>query len=152
MHLPFLLPAGGPQYNARSPEGSTLSVCGDSEQGQLIDDDIHSFATPRDDQSELSFYRRIIEGSVEPLASAARTNDVVLPRTLQDTNTTSTCSIRVRHDKSDDKSKSLNYKPYTIEEYKTLPIPKLDRSLGPDKVEMQAKVGLFPSATSFGRI
>ncbi|CAK9809990.1 hypothetical protein ANTQUA_LOCUS6259 [Anthophora quadrimaculata] len=130
----------GPQYNVRSPEGSTLSVCGDSEREQLSDDDTGSLATPRDDQSELSFYRRIIEGSTDPLAPVTRSIETVHLRELQGTNISSTCSNGAKQDQSGDKSKKgLGYRPYTIEEYKTLPIPKLDRSLGPDKVEMQAK-------------
>ncbi|CAK9809988.1 hypothetical protein ANTQUA_LOCUS6259, partial [Anthophora quadrimaculata] len=134
----------GPQYNVRSPEGSTLSVCGDSEREQLSDDDTGSLATPRDDQSELSFYRRIIEGSTDPLAPVTRSIETVHLRELQGTNISSTCSNGAKQDQSGDKSKKgLGYRPYTIEEYKTLPIPKLDRSLGPDKVEMQAKVRLF---------
>ncbi|CAK9825175.1 hypothetical protein ANTRET_LOCUS3238, partial [Anthophora retusa] len=135
----------GPQYNVRSPEGSTLSVCGDSEREQLSDDDTGSLATPRDDQSELSFYRRIIEGSTDPLAPVTRSIETVHLRELQDTNISSTCSNGAKQDQSGDKSKKgLGYRPYTIEEYKTLPIPKLDRSLGPDKVEMQAKKSVYP--------
>ncbi|KAF3423143.1 hypothetical protein E2986_11091 [Frieseomelitta varia] len=131
----------GPQYKARSPEGSTLSVCGDSEREELTDDDTRSLATPRDDQSELSFYRRIIEGSTDPLASANRSAKTVRRPTFQDTNTIFSSSNTAKYSAPDDKSKkSLGYKPYTIEEYKTLPIPKLDRSLGPDKIEMQAKL------------
>ncbi|CAD1480623.1 unnamed protein product, partial [Heterotrigona itama] len=131
----------GPQYKARSPEGSTLSVCGDSEREELSDDDTRSLATPRDDQSELSFYRRIIEGSTDPLASANRSAKTVRRSTFQDTNTIFSSTNTVKYSTPDDKSKkSLGYRPYTIEEYKTLPIPKLDRSLGPDKIEMQAKI------------
>ncbi|KOC69608.1 hypothetical protein WH47_05551 [Habropoda laboriosa] len=141
----------GPQYNVRSPEGSTLSVCGDSEREQLSDDDTGSLATPRDDQSELSFYRRIIEGSTDPLASVPRSIETVHLRELQDTNIVSTCPNRAKHDESGDKSKKgLGYRPYTIEEYKTLPIPKLDRSLGPDKVEMQAKREWLMRRRSYG--
>lgn len=150
----FSLFADGPQYKVRSPEGSTLSVCGDSEREELSDDDTRSLVTPRDDQSELSFYRRIIEGSTDPTALANRSTKTVRGSAFQDTNTIFCSSKMAKHNTSDDKSKSLGYRPYTIEEYKTLSIPKLDRSLGPDKVEMQAKVGvfrLFPSSTSFDR-
>ncbi|XP_043584445.1 uncharacterized protein LOC122568595 isoform X3 [Bombus pyrosoma] len=129
----------GPQYKVRSPEGSTLSVCGDSEREELSDDDTRSLATPRDDQSELSFYRRIIEGSADPTALANRSTKTVRGSAFQDTNTIFCSSKMAKHNTSDDKSKTLGYRPYTIEEYKTLSIPKLDRSLGPDKVEMQAK-------------
>ncbi|XP_026666912.1 uncharacterized protein LOC108621936 [Ceratina calcarata] len=130
------------QYNARSPKGSTLSVCGDSEREQLSDDDARTLATPRDDQSELSFYRRIIEGTVDPLASLTET---VRRQGLRDLDTSSSRA------KQDDKSKkSLGYRPYTIEEYKTLSIPKLDRSLGPDTVEMQAKREWLMRRRSYG--
>ncbi|XP_043520743.1 uncharacterized protein LOC122534300, partial [Frieseomelitta varia] len=141
----------GPQYKARSPEGSTLSVCGDSEREELTDDDTRSLATPRDDQSELSFYRRIIEGSTDPLASANRSAKTVRRPTFQDTNTIFSSSNTAKYSAPDDKSKkSLGYKPYTIEEYKTLPIPKLDRSLGPDKIEMQAKREWLMRRRSYG--
>ncbi|KAF3423142.1 hypothetical protein E2986_11091 [Frieseomelitta varia] len=143
----------GPQYKARSPEGSTLSVCGDSEREELTDDDTRSLATPRDDQSELSFYRRIIEGSTDPLASANRSAKTVRRPTFQDTNTIFSSSNTAKYSAPDDKSKkSLGYKPYTIEEYKTLPIPKLDRSLGPDKIEMQAKDGVARAANALKKI
>ncbi|KAK1128533.1 hypothetical protein K0M31_002991 [Melipona bicolor] len=145
--------AGGPQYKARSPEGSTLSVCGDSEREELSDDDTRSLATPRDDQSELSFYRRIIDGSTDPLASANRSAKTVRRPTFQDTNTIFSGSNTAKCSTSDDKSKkSLSYRPYTIEEYKTLPIPKLDRSLGPDKIEMQAKDGVARAANALKKI
>ncbi|CAK9804913.1 hypothetical protein ANTPLA_LOCUS4250 [Anthophora plagiata] len=141
----------GPQYNVRSPEGSTLSVCGDSEREQLSDDDTGSLVTPRDDQSELSFYRRIIEGSTDLLAPVARSIETVHLRELQDTNISSTCSNGAKQDQPGDKSKKgLGYRPYTIEEYKTLPVPKLDRSLGPDKVEMQAKREWLMRRRSYG--
>ncbi|CAL7945076.1 unnamed protein product [Xylocopa violacea] len=141
----------GPQYNARSPEGSTLSVCGDSEREQLSDDDVRSLATPRDDQSELSFYRRIIEGSTDPLASDARSTETVRRQARKGSDTVSTDPNGAKQDTTDDKSKkSLGYRPYTIEEYKTLSIPKLDRSLGPDKVEMQAKREWLMRRRSYG--
>ncbi|XP_060824213.1 uncharacterized protein LOC132911525 isoform X1 [Bombus pascuorum] len=140
----------GPQYKVRSPEGSTLSVCGDSEREELSDDDTRSLATPRDDQSELSFYRRIIEGSTDPAALANRSTKTVRGSAFQDTNSIFCSSKMAKHNTSDDKSKSLGYRPYTIEEYKTLSIPKLDRSLGPDKVEMQAKREWLMRRRSYG--
>ncbi|XP_068987596.1 uncharacterized protein [Bombus flavifrons] len=140
----------GPQYKVRSPEGSTLSVCGDSEREELSDDDTRSLVTPRDDQSELSFYRRIIEGSTDPTALANRSTKTVRGSAFQDTNTIFCSSKMAKHNTSDDKSKSLGYRPYTIEEYKTLSIPKLDRSLGPDKVEMQAKREWLMRRRSYG--
>ncbi|XP_031770857.1 uncharacterized protein LOC116413903 [Apis florea] len=147
----FSLFAGGPQYNVRSPEGSTLSVCGDSEREELSDNDIRTLCTPRDDQSELSFYRRIIEGSINPLASENRSSKIVDQSTFQDTSYISPDSNTVKQNTADDKSKkNLGYKPYTIEEYRTLSIPKLDRSLGPDKVEMQAKREWLMRRRSYG--
>ncbi|XP_076627984.1 uncharacterized protein LOC143345087 [Colletes latitarsis] len=123
----------GARYNVQSPEGSTLSVYGDSQQEQLTDDDTCLPATPRDDRSELSFYRGLIEGST----STAGSSETVHRDALEDTKRFRGCLER--NAIADDKSKSPGYRPYTIDEYKTLPIPKLDRSLGPDKVEMQAK-------------
>ncbi|XP_043256101.1 uncharacterized protein LOC122399468 [Colletes gigas] len=133
----------GARYN-RSPEGSTLSVYGDSQQEQLTDDDTCLPATPRDDRSELSFYRGLIEGST----SAAGSSETVHRDALEDTK-----RFRGRLERNamaDDKSKSPGYRPYTIDEYKTLPIPKLDRSLGPDKVEMQAKREWLTRQRSYG--
>lgn len=132
-----------------------MSVCGDSEREELSDDDTHSLGTPRDDRSELSFYRRIIEGFTHPLTAVYQSTKTARRSAVEDTNTIYINANTAERNASDDKSKeSLGYRPYTIEEYKTLSIPKLDRSLGPDKVEMQAKVGvfrLFPSGTSFDR-
>ncbi|XP_076388350.1 uncharacterized protein LOC100883742 isoform X2 [Megachile rotundata] len=140
-----------PWYNARSPKGSTLSVWGDSHQEQLTDDETRSFATPRDDQSELSFYRRLIEGSNDPLAPTIRSSETVHQRELQDTNILSfSLDERVKQLSGDKSKKSVGYRPYTIEEYKTLSIPKLDRSLGPDKVEMQAKREWLMRRRSYG--
>lgn len=138
MHPLFLVAAGvEPSYSTRSPEGSTLSVCGDSEREQLTDDDTCLVATPRDDRSELSFYRRLIEGSADPTVTTTRSSETVHQHVSEDTNGQPRLD-RVK--RNGDKSNSLGYRPYTIEEYRTLPIPKLDRSLGPDKVEMQVKV------------
>lgn len=132
-----------------------MSVCGDSEREELSDDDTQSLGTPRDDRSELSFYRRIIEGFTHPLTAVYQSTKTARRSAVEDTNTIYINANTAERNASDDKSKeSLGYRPYTIEEYKTLSIPKLDRSLGPDKVEMQAKVGvfrLFPSGTSFDR-
>lgn len=134
----WLLAGTGPGYDVRSPEGSASSVCGDSQRDQLADDDTCLPATPRDDRSELSFYRRLIEGSGEPAATTARSAGIVHQHASEDTSGHSRLD---RAKRDGDKSRSPGYRAYTIEEYRTLPIPKLDRSLGPDKVEMQAKVG-----------
>ncbi|XP_053976516.1 uncharacterized protein LOC128875167 [Hylaeus volcanicus] len=134
----------GPRCNVRSPEGSTLSIFGDSQQEQLTDDDTRSPGTPRDDRSELSFYRRIIEGG-----TTAGSSETVHQHVPEGTNN-SGCLDRVRRNASDDKSKSSGYRPYTIEDYRSLPIPKLDRSLGPDKVEMQAKREWLMRRRSYG--
>ncbi|KZC09265.1 hypothetical protein WN55_11005 [Dufourea novaeangliae] len=141
----------GPRRNIRSPEGSTLSVFGDSQQEQLTDEDTCLPGTPRDDRSELSFYRRVIEGSADPTATITARSPVPLHQHVsEDTNVARTLG-RVKQDPTaDDKSRILGYRPYTIEEYKTLPIPKLDRSLGPDKVEMQAKREWLMRRRSYG--
>ncbi|XP_076664261.1 uncharacterized protein LOC143366792 [Andrena cerasifolii] len=137
----------GPGYNVRSPEGSASSVCGDSQRDQLADDDTCLPATPRDDRSELSFYRRLIEGSGDPAATTARSAGIVHQHVSEDTSD----HPRLDRAKRDgDKSRSPGYRAYTIEEYRTLPIPKLDRSLGPDKVEMQAKREWLMRRRSYG--
>lgn len=147
MHFRIALLAGGPWYTVRSPEGSTLSVWGDSHREEITDDETRPLASPRDDQSELSFYRRLIEASNDPLV---RSSEAVHQPDLQDTDVlSSSFDERVKQPYDDKSKKSVGYRPYTIEEYKTLSIPKLDRSLGPDKVEMQEKVGSFPFLTTF---
>ncbi|XP_034195354.2 uncharacterized protein LOC117611523 [Osmia lignaria lignaria] len=143
----------GPWYTVRSPKGSTLSVWGDSHQEEITDDETRSLASPRDDQSELSFYRRLIEASNDPLASAIRSSETVHQPDLQDTDLLSSSfsfDERVKQPSDDKSKKSVGYRPYTIEEYKTLSIPKLDRSLGPDKVEMQAKREWLMRRRSYG--
>ncbi|XP_076231299.1 uncharacterized protein LOC143177314 [Calliopsis andreniformis] len=139
--------SGGPSYNARSPEGSTLSVCGDSQRAELTDEDTCLPSTPRDDRSELSFYRRLIEGSTDPAATTTLSSETVHQHVSEDTNSHPRLG-RVK--RNGDKSNGLGYRPYTIEEYRTLPIPKLDRSLGPDKVEMQAKREWLTRRRSYG--
>ncbi|XP_076380691.1 uncharacterized protein LOC117224691 [Megalopta genalis] len=138
-----------PRYNARSPEGSTLSVFGDSQQEQLTDEDTCLPSTSRDDRSELSFYRRLIEGFSDCTVATARSSGTLHQHVSEDTNRCRSQATS-KADPISNKSKSLGYKPYTIEEYQTLPIPNLDRSLGPDKVEMQAKREWLMRRRSYG--
>ncbi|XP_018401057.1 PREDICTED: uncharacterized protein LOC108778380 [Cyphomyrmex costatus] len=51
---------------------------------------------------------------------------------------------------SDSKLKKPTYRPYTIEEYRSLSVPRPDRSLGPDKDEMQAKREWLMRRRSYG--
>nr|XP_031836776.1 uncharacterized protein LOC116428804 [Nomia melanderi] len=138
-----------PRYNVRSPEGSTLSIFGDSQQEQLTDEDTCLPDTPRDDQSELSFYRRLIEEFTDRPVTTIRSAGTLHQHVSEDTNVSHGLDM-VKRDAISNKSKSLAYRPYTIEEYKTLPIPNLDRSLGPDKVEMQTKREWLMRRRSYG--
>lgn len=98
--------------------------------------------TSRDDSSELSFYRRFVEGRAElatctaffPCAVASRQeppNDSVVPGAAR--------AVDERNG-AKGKPKGPTYRPYTIEEYRSLSVPRPDRSLGPDKDEVQTKV------------
>ncbi|XP_029669403.1 uncharacterized protein LOC115239172 [Formica exsecta] len=132
----------------RSPEDSTLSICGDSQPRELsLDEGCSSLpGTSRDDSSELSFYRRFIEGHV-----------------TRTTHVTQSCEIPHRgilsniffpgeqceHNNSD-KLKKPVYRPYTIEEYRSLSMPRPDRSLGPDKDEVQIKREWLMRRRSYG--
>ncbi|XP_076644952.1 uncharacterized protein LOC143354585 [Halictus rubicundus] len=138
-----------PQHNARSPEGSTLSVFGDSQQEEHADGDTCLPGTPRDDRSELSFYRRLIKGFTDCTVATARSSGTSHQHVSEDTHT-SHSQHAVKGDAISNKSKGIGYRPYTIEEYRTLPIPNLDRSLGPDKVEIQAKREWLMRRRSYG--
>lgn len=124
----------------RSPEDSTLSICGDSQSRELsLDEGCSSLpGTSRDDSSELSFYRRFIEGHVTRTHS---TRSCEIPHRGIRSNI-SFPGEQCEHSGSD-KSKKPGYRPYTIEEYRSLSVPRPDRSLGPDKDEIQAKVHTF---------
>ncbi|XP_008206491.1 uncharacterized protein LOC100114967 isoform X3 [Nasonia vitripennis] len=92
-----------------SPEAAGLSICGDSS-GRLHDAGAEEDVS-RDDRSELSFYRRLLD---ETEAEAYQR------RTSRD----ATC-----------------FRPYTIEDYRIIRATsaKLDRSLGPDREDVCAK-------------
>ncbi|XP_043672948.1 uncharacterized protein LOC122631378 isoform X2 [Vespula pensylvanica] len=147
------------RHTIRSPEGLSLSIYGDSEELDMEEGGggrISFSGFSRDDQSELSFYQRLIE------RSATR-----LPRTTRSCETV--CSLRISTDsaKSSDNfprietpfkssvsesrlAEKPTYKPYTIEDYRSLPIPKPDRSLGPDKEEILAKREWLMRRRSYG--
>jgi hypothetical protein len=114
----------------RSPEGSTLSICGDSQLEDLSLDDSHASlpVTSRDDNSEFSFYRRFIEARVHHGAASVRSCELGSP-----------CRS-VGMQSLENKLKGSAYRPYTIEEYRNLSVAKPDRSLGPDKDEVLIKV------------
>lgn len=103
----------------------------------------------RDDQSELSFYRRLIERSATRLPRTTRSCETVRSlRISTDSAKSSDNFPRIRTSFKSSASESRlsekpTYKPYTIEDYQSLPVPKPDRSLGPDKEEVLAKVSLF---------
>lgn len=127
-----------PRYpRIHSPEGSTLSICGDSQLEELSLDEGRSSlpGTSRDDSSELSFYRRFIEGHATHMTRTRRSCEIlrrgIFPNTV---------SPQREHSVSDSKLKKPTYRPYTIEEYRSLSVPRPDRSLGPDKDEVQIKV------------
>jgi len=90
----------------------------------------------RDDTSELSFYRRLVEDHV-----AVTTRSCEISRRGTSSNVVSS-DAKCERSVSDSKLKKPKYRPYTIEEYRSLSVPRLDRSLGPDKDEVQAKVRL----------
>ncbi|OXU22169.1 hypothetical protein TSAR_002625 [Trichomalopsis sarcophagae] len=92
-----------------SPEAAGLSICGDSS-SRLLDAGAEENVS-RDDRSELSFYRRLLD---EAEAEAYQR------RTSRD----ATC-----------------FRPYTIEDYRIIRATsaKLDRSLGPDRDDVCAK-------------
>lgn len=127
----------------RSPEDSTLSICGDSQLRELSLDEGRSSlpGTSRDDSnsSELSFYRRFVEGHVTRTTHATRPCEVSHRGILSNIFFSGEQCER----SGSDKLRKSTYRPYTIEEYKSLSMPTLDRSLGPDKDEVQAKVRAF---------
>ncbi|XP_071568225.1 uncharacterized protein [Temnothorax nylanderi] len=129
-----------PRYpRIQSPEGSTLSICGDSQLEELSLDEGRSSlpGTSRDDSSELSFYRRFVEGHAVH-ATRTRRSCEILRRGIP-SDTVSPSAQRERS-VSDSKLRKPTYRPYTIEEYRSLSVPRPDRSLGPDKDEVQIKV------------
>lgn len=94
--------------------------------------------TSRDD-SELSFYRRFVEDhAVRVTRECTRRSCEILRHGI----TSNTVSLEEQCERSvsDSKLKKPTYRPYTIEEYRSLSVPRPDRSLGPDKDEVQAKV------------
>ncbi|XP_018359678.1 PREDICTED: uncharacterized protein LOC108758932 isoform X2 [Trachymyrmex cornetzi] len=121
-----------------SPEGSTLSICGDSQLEELsLDEGCSSLpGTSRDDGSELSFYRRFVEDQAVRVTRTRRSCEI-----LRQGITSNTVSLQEQCERSvsDSKLKKPTYRPYTIEEYRSLSVPRPDRSLGPDKDEVQAK-------------
>ncbi|EFN81459.1 hypothetical protein EAI_16629 [Harpegnathos saltator] len=130
-----------PRYSRhiRSPEGSTLSICGDSQLEELSLDEGRSSlpATSRDDSSELSFYRRFVEGHTE-LATRTALSRVMLSRRGPPDNNNVLPGVAGKTG-ADRKPNGPTYRPYTIEEYRSLSVPRPDRSLGPDKDEVQTK-------------
>ncbi|XP_032681719.1 uncharacterized protein LOC116849053 isoform X2 [Odontomachus brunneus] len=126
----------------RSPEGSTLSICGDSQLEELsLDEDRSSLpATSRDDSSELSFYRRFIEGHAE-FATRTALSCVLASDPRLANNTVFPGVSRAAGERciADGKPKGPTYRPYTIEEYRSLSVSRPDRSLGPNKDEVQMK-------------
>lgn len=124
----------------QSPEGSTLSICGDSQLEEIsLDEGRPSLpATSRDDSSELSFYRRFVEGHATHV-TCTRRSCKILGRRIS-SNTTVSLEAQRERSVSDSKLKKPTYRPYTIEEYRSLSMPRPDRSLGPDKDEVQIKV------------
>ncbi|XP_077256426.1 uncharacterized protein LOC143894164 [Temnothorax americanus] len=139
-----------PRYpRIQSPEGSTLSICGDSQLEELSLDEGRSSlpGTSRDDSSELSFYRRFVEGHAVH-ATRTRRSCEILRRGIP-SDTVSPGAQRERS-VSDSKLRKPTYRPYTIEEYRSLSVPRPDRSLGPDKDEVQIKREWLMRRRSYG--
>ncbi|XP_018311483.1 uncharacterized protein [Mycetomoellerius zeteki] len=129
-----------PKYSRiQSPEGSTLSICGDSQLEELsLDEGCSSLPGTSRDDSELSFYRRFVEDhAVRVTRECTRRSCEILRHGI----TSNTVSLEEQCERSvsDSKLKKPTYRPYTIEEYRSLSVPRPDRSLGPDKDEVQAK-------------
>ncbi|XP_072754613.1 LOW QUALITY PROTEIN: uncharacterized protein, partial [Anoplolepis gracilipes] len=134
----------------QSPEDSTLSICGDSQPRELILDEGHSSlpGTSRDDSGELSFYRRFIEGHVTVCTTHAMRSCEISQREIFSNIFFS--GEQCERSCSDDKLKKPAYRPYTIEEYRNLSMPRPDRSLGPDKNEVQIKREWLMRRRSYG--
>lgn len=115
-----------------SPEGSALSIFGDSCRDQIsyVESLRPSESTPRDDQSELSFYRRLI--------NHPRTNRSwdVNERYIASGNLKSVSDYGITMNEEHEAS----YRPYSIRDYECLTVSRADRSLGPDPVEIREKV------------
>ncbi|XP_036143897.1 uncharacterized protein LOC118645951 [Monomorium pharaonis] len=132
-----------PRYmRIQSPEGSTLSICGDSQLEELSLDEGRSSlpGTSRDDNSELSFYRRFVEDHAARVTCTGRSCEI-LSRGIPSNTERSV---------SDSKLKKPTYRPYTIEEYRSLSMPRPDRSLGPDKDGVLAKREWLMRRRSYG--
>ncbi|KAF7397848.1 hypothetical protein HZH68_009070 [Vespula germanica] len=136
------------RHTIRSPEGLSLSIYGDSEELDMEEGGggrISFSGFSRDDQSELSFYQRLIERSATRLPRTTRSCETVRSlRISTDSAKSSDNFPRIETPFKSSVSESRlaekpTYKPYTIEDYRSLPIPKPDRSLGPDKEEILAK-------------
>lgn len=129
-----------------SPEGSRLSICGDSSdelrRGLLeVTEEAESGApgfpsTPRDDESELSFYRRLLISSAGDRGCGGDEYNDRLRRTFR----------RLR---LGDRSEALRL--YTVQDYQNMKHGggKLDRSLGPDAELINPKVCNFILDTFF---
>ncbi|XP_070510445.1 uncharacterized protein, partial [Cardiocondyla obscurior] len=139
-----------PRYpRIQSPEGSTLSVCGDSRLEELSLDEGRSSlpGTSRDDTSELSFYRRFVEGHAAHVTCTKRSCEIFRRGTLSNTvSRKAQCERSV----SESKLKKPTYRPYTIEEYRSLIVPIPDRSLDPDTAEVQTKREWLMRRRSYG--
>ncbi|XP_043503402.1 uncharacterized protein LOC122524947 [Polistes fuscatus] len=162
----FFSISGLPRYKRviRSPEGSNLSIYADSLREKLVVGGMEeegggriSFSgSSRDDQSELSFYQRLIERSATRLPQTIRSCETLRPLCVSmDSPKSSDNFTRIRTPFKSTLSESRlvkkpTYKPYTIEDYRSLPIPKPDRSLGPDKEEILAKREWLMRRRSYG--
>lgn len=114
-----------------SPEGSTLSTLGDTSYESIPDVGSRPpTSTPRDDQSELSFYRRLIQ---QPRTTRSCEADQRRIGANDRMNSVSECFLGT------DKRRP-SYRPYSIRDYECLTVPPADRSLGPDPVETRTKV------------
>ncbi|XP_047355868.1 uncharacterized protein LOC124951471 isoform X1 [Vespa velutina] len=147
------------RHTIRSPEGLSLSIYGDSEELDMEEGGggrISFSDFSRDDQSELSFYRRLIERSATRLPRTTRSCETVRSLRISTDSAKSSDNfprIRASFKSSASESrlaKKSTYKPYTIEDYRSLSVPKPDRSLGPDKEEILAKREWLMRRRSYG--
>ncbi|XP_046430852.1 uncharacterized protein LOC124184795 [Neodiprion fabricii] len=131
------------QGRIRSPEGSMLSVFGDTCQDSVSNVDSRPpSGTPRDDQSELSFYRRLIRHqprttrSYDPEQRITATNDWL--KSVSD------------YGLSLSEHRRRSYRPYSVTDLKSLTVPRADRSLGPDTAETRAKLETLTRRIEYG--
>ncbi|XP_015605743.1 uncharacterized protein LOC107272773 isoform X2 [Cephus cinctus] len=130
---------------ACSSESSSLSICGDNSVERLMD--VKSRASsgfPGDDQSELSLYKRLMNQTsrtLETSRSCESFQDDGDDHLRNGDGSASLRNIDVRSTPENklNQPKFPGYRRYSLKDLKTLSVPRRDRSLGPDPVEVRKK-------------